>query len=112
MLPPLDRAWRVEHRRRPPGWTRSPLRVDAALCVACDGCARACPPRLGAVVRTGSLGVAVRVVPELCNGCGRCVAACPVDCLVPDPGWAPAPDDWWDALTGAGAATGAPTGHP
>jgi electron transport complex protein RnfB len=40
------------------------------------------------------------IVPELCSGCDKCLPACPIPaCIVSDPGWSPAPDDWW-ALAG------------
>jgi Na+-translocating ferredoxin:NAD+ oxidoreductase subunit B len=106
---------RIRTHTRDPRWARPPRRVVASACVACDLCAAACPPSLGAVVRRG---VAVRVVPELCNGCGRCVPACPVDCLVEDPSWEPSTDGMWswvvvpaaewqpDAVAVAGGPTG------
>jgi electron transport complex protein RnfB len=42
----------------------------------------------------------VIIIPELCSGCEKCLPpVCPVDCIVPDPDWTPAPDDWWREQT-------------
>ena len=50
--------------------------VDAAACVWCGECARACPYE-GAVVEASRGGKQVAEVrPELCKGCGGCVPAC------------------------------------
>ena len=30
-------------------------------------------------------------------GLRKCLPpVCPVDCILPDPEWKPAPDEWWD----------------
>jgi electron transport complex protein RnfB len=63
-----------------------------SLCINCDACLRACPPPFGAIFNHGP---DVVIVPELCSGCDKCLPACPIpDCIVSDPGWSPAPDDW------------------
>ena len=90
------RATRLATRTRNPKWQVAPLRIDMSLCINCDACLRACPPQFGAIFNHGP---DVVIVSELCSGCAKCLPACPVDCIVPDPGWAPAPDEWW-ALAG------------
>lgn len=94
MLTP-GRAGRVEGRSRHLHWALAPLRVESSSCVNCDACLTACPPVFGAVVHRR---FAPAIVPELCSGCGRCVPACPVDCIVENPDWTPAPAAWWDDL--------------
>ena len=86
------RAGRLATRTRNPKWQSPPLRIDMALCINCDACLRACPPPFGAIFNHGP---DVVIVPELCSGCDKCLPACPVDCIVPDPEWAPAPSEWW-----------------
>ena len=87
-----NRAERIEFRERNPKWKQPPLYIDMSICINCDACLRACPPQFGAIFNHG---VDVVIVPELCSGCDKCLPACPVDCIVPDPGWSPAPAAWW-----------------
>ena len=87
------RAERLATRRRNPKRQTPPLRIDMGTCINCDACLRACPPQFGAIFNHG---VDVVIVPELCSGCDKCLPACPVDCIVPDPGWSPAPASWWE----------------
>ena len=61
-------------------------------CINCDACLRACPSQFGAIFNHGA---DVVIIPELCSGCDKCLPACPVNCIYPDPEWAPGPDDWW-----------------
>jgi electron transport complex protein RnfB len=89
------REHRIAARARHPRWRLVPFIIEASSCINCDLCLRACPTELGAVVPRRFAPV---IVPELCSGCGRCAPACPVDCIVEDPGWTPAPDAWWDDL--------------
>ncbi len=63
-----------------------------SICINCDACLRHCPPQFGAIFNHG---IDVIVIPELCSGCGKCLDPCPVDCILEDPEWSPAPDDWW-----------------
>ena len=90
------RAERLATRQRNRKWKVPPLRIDMSMCINCDACLRACPPQFGAIF---NYGVDVVIVPELCSGCDKCLPACPVDCIVPDPGWAPTGAEWW-ALAG------------
>jgi Na+-translocating ferredoxin:NAD+ oxidoreductase subunit B len=94
----VGRDRRIASRHRHPRWRLAPFRVESAYCINCDACVKACPAEFGAVLRRR---FTVEIVPELCSGCGRCVPACPVDCIVEDEDWTPAPDAWWNELTGA-----------
>jgi electron transport complex protein RnfB len=87
------RQHRIAGRSRHPRWRLAPFLVQSSSCINCDSCIKACPPAFGAVVQRR---FNVVIVPELCSGCGRCVPACPVDCIVEDPDWTPAPEAWWD----------------
>jgi len=87
------RAERLATRQRNAKWKTPPLRIDMSICINCDACLRACPAQFGAIFNHG---VDVVIVPELCSGCDKCLPACPVDCIVPDPGWSPAPASWWE----------------
>ena len=86
------RTQRVVTRQRNPKWKVAPVRIDMSMCINCDACLRHCPPQFGAIFNHG---VDVVIVPELCSGCAKCLPACPVDCIVPDPEWSPAPVEWW-----------------
>jgi len=88
---------RLESRQRNPKWQAVPLRIDMSICINRDTCIRHCPPQFGAIFNHD---LDVIIIPELCSGCGKCVEPCPVDCIFPDPGWAPAPPDWWDEPAG------------
>lgn len=88
-----NRQQRLAERVRNPKWQLPPLRIDMAQCINCDACLRHCPPVLGAIFNHD---IDVIIIPELCSGCGKCLDPCPVDCIVPDPDWTPAPDEWWD----------------
>jgi Na+-translocating ferredoxin:NAD+ oxidoreductase subunit B len=90
------RARRIARRDRHPRWRLAPYRVESAYCINCDACFKACPSQFAAVLRRP---FTVEIVPELCSGCEKCVPACPVDCIVPDPDWSPAPEAWWEELT-------------
>jgi len=83
---------RIETHERNPKWQNVPLRIEMSECINCDACLRHCPEQFGAIFNHG---IDVIIVPELCSGCLKCVPVCPVDCIYPDPEWAPAPDDWW-----------------
>jgi len=86
---------RFASRRRNPKWLNAPMRIDMSICISCDTCLRHCPPQFGAIFNHG---VDVIIIPELCSGCGKCLPpVCPVDCIVDDPDWTPAPADWWTA---------------
>jgi electron transport complex protein RnfB len=87
-----NRAERIRSRERKPTWRHAPLRIVRSECIVCDECVRACPAGFGAIFRHG---VTLVIVPELCSGCGKCVPVCPVDCIVDDPVWSPAPEEWW-----------------
>jgi len=87
-----NRAERVASRERKPTWRNSPLQIVRAECIVCDECVRACPAGFGAIF---GHGVTLVIVPELCSGCGKCVPVCPVDCIVDDPAWSAAPEEWW-----------------
>jgi H+/Na+-translocating ferredoxin:NAD+ oxidoreductase subunit B len=89
------RADRITTRRRDDRWSRPPVRIIQAACISCDACRRACPPAFGAVVARPTGAV---VIAELCSACRACIPVCPVDCIVDDPGWTPAPDAWWRAV--------------
>jgi heterodisulfide reductase subunit A-like polyferredoxin len=60
-------------------------RVDAAKCVGCLTCVRACPfdiPRVVAnEVGVGGLAGAAYIEPSVCRGCGVCVAECPAKAI-------------------------------
>ena len=86
------RAQRIGERARNPKWLSPPLAIDMSTCINCDACLRHCPPQFGAIFNHG---IDVIVIPELCSGCGKCLDPCPVDCILEDPEWSPAPDDWW-----------------
>ena len=60
-------------KRRP----RRRAAVDAAHCVACGCCAKACP--LGAI--SVPRGIRALVDPGRCVGCGKCAAACPASVI-------------------------------
>jgi Na+-translocating ferredoxin:NAD+ oxidoreductase subunit B len=90
------RGQRLASHQRNPKWKPVPLRIDMSMCINCDACLRHCPPQFGAIFNHG---IDVIIVPELCSGCEKCLPVCPVDCIVPDPAWAPAPPEWW-ALAG------------
>jgi electron transport complex protein RnfB len=94
-----NRDARVETRERKSTWSKAPLRIVRSECIVCDECVRACPAGFGAIFRHG---VSLVIVPELCSGCGKCVPVCPVDCIVDDPDWTPAPAAWWAHAGGAG----------
>lgn len=49
--------------------------VDAARCIACGKCAKACEFNAIAMLKKPL------VFPELCHGCGACTLACPVDAI-------------------------------
>jgi electron transport complex protein RnfB len=88
------RGERLESRERNPKWQNAPLKIDMSICINCDTCIRHCPPQFGAIFNHG---IDVIIIPELCSGCGKCLPpVCPVDCIVDDPDWRPAADDWWD----------------
>jgi H+/Na+-translocating ferredoxin:NAD+ oxidoreductase subunit B len=88
------RTARIEARRRNDRWKNPPMYIDMSVCINCDACLRACPPSFGAIFNHG---IDVVIIPELCSGCDKCLDPCPVDCIhpLPDPGWDPAPEDWW-----------------
>ena len=94
-----NRAERIGSHERKPTWRQSPLRIVGSECIVCDECVRACPAGFGAIFRHG---VTLVVVPELCSGCGKCVPVCPVDCIVDDPTWSAAPEEWWRQAGRAG----------
>lgn len=85
---------RIERRERNAKWQNPPLLIDMLDCINCDACLRHCPPNFGAIFNHGA---DVVIIPELCSGCDKCLAVCPVDCIHPNPDWAPVevPDDWW-----------------
>jgi electron transport complex protein RnfB len=88
---------RFASRERNPKWQNAPLKIDMSICINCDTCIRHCPPQFGAIFNHG---IDVIIIPELCSGCGKCLPpVCPVDCIVEDPDWTPASDDWWTAPT-------------
>src|SRR4051794_454186 len=86
------RVERLASRERNPRRRPAPLRIDMSICINCDACLRACPPQFGAIFNHG---IDVVIIPELCSGCAKCLDPCPVDCIVDDPGWTPAPEAWW-----------------
>jgi Na+-translocating ferredoxin:NAD+ oxidoreductase subunit B len=51
--------------------------IDAAHCIGCTLCIRACP--VDAIV--GAPRAMHVVLPALCTGCDLCIAPCPVDCI-------------------------------
>ncbi len=60
--------------------TEAPLalaEIDAARCIGCRFCARACPT--DAV--TGAPKHLFAVLPQYCTGCALCLPACPMDCI-------------------------------
>ena len=79
-------------RQRPANWTKSPRRIELDVCIGCDSCMRACPPRFNAVY---NFGLDVVIIPEMFNGCGKCVQACPVDCIYLDEDWTPTSPSLW-----------------
>jgi electron transport complex protein RnfB len=93
------RAERIGSHRRNPKWQNPPLRIEMSECINCDTCLRHCPPQFGAIFNHG---LDVIIVPELCSGCNKCLDPCPVDCIYPDPDWAPAPPGWWEEPLGSG----------
>ena len=89
-----NRAERLQDRERNPKWKHVPYVIDMSICINCDTCIRHCPPQFGAIFNHG---IDVVIIPELCSGCGKCLPpVCPVDCIIEDPEWKPAPDEWWD----------------
>ncbi len=88
----VTRTDRISGRARNPKWKNPPLRIEMAECINCDACLRACPDQFGAIFNHGA---DVVIIPELCSGCDKCLPACPVNCIYPDPEWAPAPEVWW-----------------
>ena len=89
-----NRAERLESHERNPKWQIAPFIIDMSICINCDTCIRHCPTQFGAIFNHG---IDVIIIPELCSGCGKCLPpVCPVDCILPDPEWKPAPDEWWD----------------
>ena len=87
------REQRIEGHERNPKWKSPPLRIEMAECINCDTCIRHCPTQFGAIFNHG---IDVIIIPELCSGCGKCLDPCPVDCIYPDPDWAPPPTGWWE----------------
>lgn len=51
--------------------------IDAARCIGCVKCIRACP--VDAIL--GAAKQIHAVLPVLCTGCGLCLPPCPVDCI-------------------------------
>jgi electron transport complex protein RnfB len=51
--------------------------IDAARCIGCVKCIRACP--VDAIL--GAAKQVHAVLPGLCTGCGLCLPPCPVDCI-------------------------------
>jgi len=89
-----SREERIASRTRSAKWQSPPLRIDMSTCINCDTCLRHCPPQFGAIFNHG---LDVIILPELCSGCGKCLPpVCPVDCIVPDPDWAPSDATWWE----------------
>jgi Na+-translocating ferredoxin:NAD+ oxidoreductase subunit B len=95
--PASGRLERIASRQRSPKWKNPPLRIEMSECINCDACLRHCPPQFGAIFNHG---IDVIIVPELCSGCDKCLDPCPVNCIYPDPNWAPAPEDWWEEPLG------------
>jgi electron transport complex protein RnfB len=87
------RLERIAEHERNVKWKNPPLRIEMSECINCDACLRHCPSQFGAIFNHGA---DVVIIPELCSGCDKCLPACPVDCIYPDPDWAPAPDAWWE----------------
>jgi electron transport complex protein RnfB len=86
----------IRSRARPDDrWPAAPLRINAADCIACDACQRACPPHFGAIVNSG---LDVKVIAELCSGCGMCLRVCPIGCIHPDDSGSPTDDGLWSLL--------------
>jgi electron transport complex protein RnfB len=92
-VPAANRAERLESHERNPKWQIAPFIIDMSICINCDTCIRHCPTQFGAIFNHG---IDVIIIPELCSGCGKCLPpVCPVDCILPDPEWKPAADEWW-----------------
>jgi Na+-translocating ferredoxin:NAD+ oxidoreductase subunit B len=92
-VPAVTREERIEFRERNAKWKLPALRIEMAECINCDTCIRHCPDQFGAIFNHG---IDVIIIPELCSGCEKCLPpVCPVDCIVPDPEWSPAADEWW-----------------
>ena len=51
------------------------MKIDGAKCVACGGCASACP--VGAIAE----GTPYAIDPEKCVDCGACAAQCPCEAI-------------------------------
>src|SRR5258706_13631850 len=87
-----NRRERLESHERNPKWQIAPFIIDMSICINCDTCIRHCPTQFGAIFNHG---IDVIIIPELCSGCGKCLPpVCPVDCILPDPEWKPAPQEW------------------
>jgi Na+-translocating ferredoxin:NAD+ oxidoreductase RNF subunit RnfB len=61
------------------------VRIDAARCINCSLCRRACPTE---TIKYFSTGHRLHVVdPAGCIGCDICIQVCPVDCIDTDPAY-------------------------
>jgi electron transport complex protein RnfB len=92
MAPAATIEERLRGHRRNDEWKKEPRRIEAAECIGCDSCMRACPPQFSAIYNHG---LDVVIIPELCNGCAKCVQACPVDCIYPTTGWEATTESLW-----------------